>query len=193
MATASIKNKINALHKLEKEVKKCRRCPLYKTRKKVVFGEGPANANIMMVAEAPGRMESVQGKPFVGPAGKFLDKLFDLSSINRKEVFITSVLKCRPTVDNRNRKPTKKEIEACLPYLKKQIEIINPQKFILLGEVAFSVFFQKKELSSFRGSWIKKAGKEYFISYHPAAGLRFPRIKKILEKDFKKIRKIISS
>ena len=92
----------------------------------------------------------------------------------------------------KNRKPTKREIETCLPYLKKQIEIINPQRFILLGEVAFSVFFQNKKLGSFRGKLVKKDGREYFVTYHPAAGLRFPKIKKILEKDFKKLKKIKS-
>ena len=91
----------------------------------------------------------------------------------------------------RNRKPTKKEIEACLSWLKKQIEIINPQKFILLGEVAFSVFFSEKELSSFRGKWLEKDGKKFFITYHPAAGMRFPKIKKAIEKDFKKIKRTI--
>jgi DNA polymerase len=97
----------------------------------------------------------------------------------------------------RNRKPKKEEIKACLPYLKKQIEIINPKKFILLGEVAFSVFFPKdakrpkQKLSNFRGKWIEKNGKFYFPTYHPAAGLRFPKIKKILERDFKKLRKVI--
>lgn len=190
MNILSLKNKINVLHKLEKEVKKCRRCPLYKTARKKVFGEGPANAKIMLIGEAAGRLESIQGRPFVGPAGKFLNKLFELANINRKKIFITSVLKCRPVLDNRNRKPTKEEIDACFPYLKKQIEIIDPQKFILLGEVAFSVFFPKKELSSFRGKWVKKEDKEYFITYHPAAGLRFPKIKKILEKDFQKLRNL---
>jgi len=89
----------------------------------------------------------------------------------------------------RNRKPTPKEIKACLPWLKQQIEIINPQKFILLGEVAFSVFFPNEKLSNLRSKWIKKSGKEYFATYHPAAGMRFPKIRKILEKDFQKIKK----
>jgi len=92
----------------------------------------------------------------------------------------------------RNRKPTKKEIKTCLPWLKKQIEIINPPKIILLGEVIFKVFFPKEKLKDSRGKWVKKDGKFYFPTYHPAAGLRFPKIKKILEKDFKKIRRIIS-
>jgi len=88
----------------------------------------------------------------------------------------------------KNRKPTKKEAAACLPYLLKQIDIINPQKFILLGEVAFSVFFPNKKLSNFRGKWTKKGGKEYFPTYHPAAGMRFPKIRKILESDFRKLK-----
>lgn len=189
MARNTILNKINALSRLKKEVEKCHRCPLYKMTKKVVFGEGPANTNIMMIGEAPGRMESIQGKPFIGPAGKFLDMLFRLNGINRKEIFITSVLKCRPVIDNRDRRPKREEIKACLPWLKKQIEIINPQKFILLGEVAFLIFFPKEKLKNFRGKWIKKEGKFYFPTYHPAAGLRFAEIRKILEKDFKKLKK----
>ena len=91
----------------------------------------------------------------------------------------------------KNRKPKSEEIEACLPYFKKQIEIINPEKFILLGEVAFSVFFPNKKLGDYRGKLVKKDGREYFVTYHPAAGIRFQKFRKILEKDFKKIEKTI--
>jgi DNA polymerase len=188
MRDNSSPNKIVIFQKLKRQVEKCQRCPLHKTTKKIVFGEGPINAKMMIIGEAAGRMESLQGRPFIGPAGKFLDKLLNLGGVNRKKVFITSVLKCRPTIENRNRKPKKEEIDACLPWLKKQIEIIDPKYFILLGEVAFSVFFQKEKLSNFRGKWIEKNGKFYFPTYHPAAGLRFPKIKKILERDFKKIK-----
>lgn len=181
-------NKIILFEKLRKRVKKCRKCPLYRKTKNIVFGEGPVNASIMIIGEAAGRKESIQGRPFIGPAGKFLNKLFELSGVKRENIFITSVLKCRPTIDDKDRKPTKKEIKICLPYLKKQIEIIDPQKFILLGEVAFSVFFPKEKLKDFRGKWIKKEGKFYFPTYHPATGLRFPKIKKILKRDFKKFR-----
>jgi DNA polymerase len=186
-----IQQKIVIFQKLREQVEKCQRCPLYKTTKKIVFGEGPINAKMMVIGEAAGRMESLQGRPFVGPAGKFLDKLLNLGGIDRKNVFITSILKCRPTIDNRNRKPKKEEIGACLPYLKKQIEIINPKYFILLGEVAFLVFFPKEKLKNFRGKWIEKDGKLYFPTYHPAAGLRFPTVRKILGKDFKKLTKIL--
>jgi len=182
-------SKQKKLEKLNREIRNCKKCPLWKTRKNTVPGEGPASAKIIFLGQAPGSKEDNVGKPFVGRAGQFLNQLLKIARINREKIFITSPIKCFPP---KNRKPTKKEIEACLPWLKRQIEIINPQKFILLGEVAFSVFFPNKKLSDFRGKFIKKAGKEYFVSYHPAAGLRFPRIKKILEKDFKKIKKTIS-
>ena len=177
------------LEKLNQEIRNCKKCSLWKTRGKVVPGEGPINAKIMVLGQAPGFEESKTGRPFVGRAGKFLNKLLRIAKIKREKIFITSPIKCFPP---KNRKPTKKEIEVCLPYLKKQIEIINPQKFILLGEVAFSVFFPDKKLKDFRGKWVTlrqaQGKKKFFITYHPAAGLRFPKIKKILEKDFRKLK-----
>jgi DNA polymerase len=174
------------IEKLNQEIKSCRKCPLWKLRKNTVPGEGLANAKIMIIGQAPGVEEDETGRPFVGRAGKFLNKLLKIAGIEREKVFITSPLKCLPQ-PLINRKPKKEEIKACLPWLKKQIEIINPKYFILLGEVAFSVFFPKQKLGDFRGKWIKKNGKFYFPTYHPAAGLRFPKIKKILERDFRKL------
>jgi len=182
-------NKKVELEKLNREIKKCKKCPLWKTRGEAVPGEGPMNAKIMLLGQAPGFEESKTGHPFVGRAGKFLNKLLEIAGIKRGKIFVTSPIKCFPP---RNRKPTKKEIKACFPYLKRQIEIINPQKFILLGEVAFSVFFPDKKLKDFRGKWVTlrqtQGGKKFFVTYHPAAGLRFPKIKKILERDFRKIK-----
>jgi DNA polymerase len=178
-------NSKKELAKLNQEIRNCKKCSLWKSRKNAVPGEGLVNAKIMLVGQAPGREEDLKGLPFIGRAGQFLNQLLKIAGINRKEIFITSPLKCFPPG---NRKPKKEEIEACLPYLKKQIEIIKPKKFILLGEIAFSVFFPDKKLKDFRGKWIEKKGKFYFPTYHPAAGLRFPKIKKILERDFKKLR-----
>jgi len=175
------------LAKLNKEIRKCRKCPLWKARIKTVPGEWPVNAKIMIIGQAPGAEENKTGRPFVGRAGQFLNKLLKITRIKRKKIFITSIVKCFPP---KNRKPTKKEIKACLPYLKKQIEIINPQKFILLGEVAFKVFFPSKNLKDFRGKFLTKNGRRYFITYHPAAGIRFQKFKKTLEKDFKKIKNL---
>jgi DNA polymerase len=183
-------NKETELKKLHREIKSCKKCPLWKSRKNVVPGEGPASAKIILLGQAPGAMENLKGVPFCGRAGKFLDYLLKIAGITRKKIFITSPIKCFPP---KNRKPKREEVEACLPWLKKQIEIINPNYFILLGEVAFSVFFPKEKLKKFRGKWIKKGGKFYFPTYHPAAGLRFPKVRKILEEDFKKLRRNIPS
>lgn len=176
------------LEKLNKEIRNCKKCNLWKLRKNAVPGEGPVNAKIMIIGQAPGVEEDLSGKPFCGRAGKFLNFLLKLAGLKREEIFITSPLKCLPQPPI-NRKPKREEIEACLSYLKAQIEIINPRKFILLGEVAFSIFFPNKKLKDFRGKLIEKEGKLYFPTYHPAAGLRFPKIRKILEKDFKKLKK----
>jgi DNA polymerase len=182
-------SKNKKLEKLNKEIKNCKKCPLWKTRENTVPGEGPIGAKLIIIGQAPGSEENKTGRPFIGRAGQLLNQLLKIARINREKIFITSPIKCFPP---KNRKPIKKEIEACLPWLKKQIEIINPQKFILLGEIAFSVFFPNKKLRDFRGKWIKKNSKEYFPTYHPAAGMRFPKIKKILEKDFKKIKEAVS-
>lgn len=172
------------LEKLNTEIRNCKKCPLWEIRENAVPGEGPVNSKIMIVGQAPGAKEDKIGKPFIGRAGQFLSQLLKIANIEREKVFITSSIKCFPP---KNRKPKKEEIKSCLPYLKKQIEITNPKEFILLGEVAFSIFFPNQKLKKFRGRIIKKSGKIYFITYHPAAGLRFPRIKKILEKDFRKL------
>ncbi|MFC1789467.1 uracil-DNA glycosylase [Patescibacteria group bacterium] len=178
-------DKKEKIRKLNSEIKKCKKCTLYKGRKNAVPGEGPINAKIMVIGQAPGREEDKTGRPFIGRAGKLLTKLLSLAKIKREKVFVTSIAKCFPL---KNRKPSKKEITTSLPYLIRQIEIINPEKIILLGEVSFSVFFPGKKLKDFRGKKIKKGNREYFVSYHPAAGIRFVKFKKILEKDFKKLK-----
>ena len=182
-----MKAKKEKLTQLNEKIKKCKKCELWKMRNNVVPGEGPSNAKVMIIGQAPGVQEDKTGRPFVGPAGKFLNYLLGLAGLNRKEIFITSPLKCLPQPPI-NRKPKKKEIEACLPWLKKQIEIINPEIFILLGEIAFSVFFPDKKLKDFRGKWIERKNKKFFVTYHPAAGIRFPKIRKVLEEDFKKLK-----
>jgi len=185
LSFCSLHKRVLGLEKLNREIRNCKKCPLWKTRKNASPGEGPVNARIMIVGQAPGAEEDKVGRPFVGRAGQFLNQLLKLAKIKREKIFLTAPVHCFPP---KNRKPTRQEIKACLPYLKKQIEIINPQKFILLGEVAFSVFFPDKKLGDFRGKLIKKGDKEFFVTYHPAAGIRFPKIRKILEEDFKKIK-----
>lgn len=173
------------LKRLNQEIRNCKKCLLRRTRKKAVPGEGPIAAKLIIIGQAPGTEENKIGKPFVGRAGQFLNHLLEIAKIRRESVFITSPIKCFPP---KNRKPTKKEIDTCFPYLKKQIGIINPQRFILLGEIAFSVFFPSNKLKNFRGKWIKKDNKNFFVTYHPAAGLRFPKIREILVKDFERLK-----
>jgi len=177
--------KTEEIKRLNKKIRNCKKCILWKKRKNAVPGEGPMNAKVMIIGQAPGAKEDETGRPFIGRAGQLLNQLLKIAKIKREKVFITSPIKCFPP---KNRKPAKKEIQLCLPYLKEQIRIINPQKFILLGEVAFKIFFPDKKLKDFRGKWITlrqaQGKKRFFVTYHPAAGLRFLKIKKILEKDF---------
>jgi uracil-DNA glycosylase len=158
-----------------------------------VPGEGPVNAKFMFVGEAPGREENLSGLPFIGRSGKFLTKLIESARLKRERCFISSIIKHRPP---KNRKPKKEEISICFPYLENQIKIIKPEIIVLLGQTAFSAFFPKKTLKNFRGKFVtlrraqgdKKITADFFITYHPAAGIRFVKMKKILEKDFKKLR-----
>ncbi len=175
------------MRKIDRQISSCRLCPLWKGTRNPVPGEGPSGAEIMFVGEAPGRQEDLNGRPFVGRAGRLLDLLFEKSGIERKKVFITSVIKHRPPL---NRKPKSGELKACSFWWKKQMELINPETVVLLGRVAcdtvLGVNFWKK-----RGKVFKKNGRAYFITYHPAAGLRFLKFKKRMEKDFKNLSKTL--
>lgn len=178
-------SKKEELQKISREIKSCKKCDLWKTRKNTVPGEGPSWAKIMAIGQAPGAKEDETGRPFVGRSGKFLTELLKTGRIRRDRVFITSPLKCFPPG---NRRPKEEEVEACRPYLEKQIKTINPKKIILLGQVPFSIFFPGKKIKDFRGKTIRDTGRKFFVSYHPAAGIRFQKMRKILERDFKKLR-----
>ncbi len=169
------------LEKTGQKIKSCRKCPLWQGAGFAVPGEGPVDSRIMFVGEAPGREEDLSGRPFVGRSGRFLTKLIESAGLKRDKCFITSVIKHRPP---KNRKPKKEEICTCLPYLESQIQIINPKTMVLLGQTAFSAFFPNKKLKDLRGKFVGK----FFITYHPAAGIRFVKMKKILEKDFLKLK-----
>lgn len=180
---------MSELKKIEEKIKICKKCGLWKFRKNVVAGEGPSNAKIFFLGQAPGRMEDLSGRPFVGPAGKFLDKLLEIAGINRGEVFITGSVKCFPP---RNRKPAAEEIEACKPYLLKQLETIRPKLIVILGEVALHTLLGLKEkITNLHGKILRKNGFVCFATFHPAAGMRFPKIGKMMIKDFKKLKETI--
>jgi uracil-DNA glycosylase family 4 len=189
--------------KLVKEIMSCTKCRLHKYRKNPVPGEGPLNAKVMVVGEAPGKNEDLQGRPFVGAAGQLLNKLLELAGLRREEVYITNVVKCRPPG---NRDPQEDEIAACLPYLIRQIKLIKPKLIIAVGRHAARTLLQ---LAGYRWtSMSEQHGKIYeaniegvklliAVTYHPAAALYKPPIRQKLEEDFKgpiaaAVRKILS-
>lgn len=177
---------MDSLSKINKEVRNCKKCSLYKKAENPVPGEGPKNAKLFFIGVAPGKQEDLTGKPFVGRAGKFLDKLLKQNKIERKKIFITSVVKHFPP---ENRAPKSNEIKACLPYLQRQIKIINPKLIILLGNIATKSILNKKLKP---GTFTKINNRKYFITYHPAAGMRFPKIKTTMKKNFKTLKKLLN-
>ena len=178
------------LKRLEREAKECCRCRLCKTRTNVVFGDGDPTTNLMLVGEAPGEQEDLQGKPFVGRAGQLLSRFLNLYGINRDRVYITNVVKCRPP---NNRNPEPDEIAACYPFLKKQIELISPKVILCLGAFAARTILnlpEKTPISKIRGKEFKIeiGGKEVIVipTFHPAYLLRNRRGEPEFQKDLEK-------
>ncbi|MEM3566456.1 MAG: uracil-DNA glycosylase [Candidatus Bathyarchaeia archaeon] len=179
------------LEAVASEVRACKKCGLWRTRKNAVPGEGDSNAKVMLIGEAPGYWEDVKGRPFVGAAGKFLDNLLAEAGLLRGQVFIGNVLKCRPPG---NREPAPSEIEACTPFLERQIGAIKPKLIITLGNYSTAYIFAKAGIT-FRGI-TEARGKFYpanvlglavtvFPTLHPAAGLYSAKYKQLLIGDFR--------
>jgi len=185
-------DKKSKLDELAEEIFSCTCCPLYKKAKKAVPGEGNPDAEVMFIGEAPGFYEDQKGIPFCGAAGNFLDKLLSRIKLRRKDVFISNVVKHRPPG---NRDPQPGEIEACEPFLDRQIEIINPKIIVTLGRFAMNKFLPSEYISRVHGQvrFVNFAGKRRMIipMYHPAAGLRRGKIKEETERDFDRLKKIL--
>ena len=178
------------LSKILSEIKNCQKCDLHKTRINPVPGEGPVTADLFFVGEAPGAKEDELGRPFVGRSGELLTELLSEAGIDRNAVFITSVLKSRPP---NNRKPTSAEIEACLPYLYRQIEVISPKVIVLMGSVAVTSLIGPWKMGDAHGKFHESAdGHLFFITYHPAAALRFTKYRDMMRDDFKKLKSEIN-
>ncbi len=175
-----------SLEELKEEVLKCNKCSLAKTRNSVIFGEGNSHAPIFIIAEAPGKEEDLQGRPFVGYSGQLLDKILDACGFTRtRHVYISNILKCRPPG---NRTPLPEEIELCKPFLLQQIELINPKIIILLGATALKTMIgQEMRITKIRGNWIHWENRLVMPVYHPSALLRNPELKRDTWEDFKKI------
>ena len=180
---------MSALLELSKEIKNCRKCEIAKDRTRAVPGEGAEDADIMFIGEAPGWHEDQQGRPFVGPAGQFLDELLALISLKREQVYITNVIKTRPPV---NRDPLPQEILNCRPWLDRQIELIRPRMIVTLGRYSMALFFPGKSISRIHGTTQKRDGIIYYAMYHPAAALHQQRLREIIKADMFKIPQLLA-
>lgn len=180
--------KHDSLEKIAAEVRGCPLCKLARTRKNAVPGEGQLAAKIMFIGEAPGRSEDEKGRPFVGAAGRILDDLLQKAGIERSQVFITNVVKCRPP---NNRVPEEDEAAACRPYLDRQIELLKPKVICILGRTAYSSLLGGSSITTNRGKIVEKAGQKYFLTFHPAAAIYNKSLLSALEADLKKLAKEI--
>ena len=175
---------------LVQEIVSCTLCALSQTRTQAVPGEGSISADFMFVGEGPGYHEDQQGKPFMGPAGQLLDKLLASIGLRREDVYIANMVKCRPPG---NRDPLPGEIQACQPYLDRQMQIISAKVVVTLGRFSFSKFFPGEAISKARGKPRTWNGRTIFPMYHPAAALHNPSLLPAIEADFQKLRSLVDS
>lgn len=180
----------DSLDRIASEIVVCPLCGLCKTRKNAVPGEGKSNSQVMFVGEGPGRVEDLEGRPFVGPAGRFLGTLLSEARLPRDDVFICNVVRCRPP---RNREPRPDEIEACSPYLDRQIKLIKPKLIVTLGKHSTAHIFQKASLSftsitrehgELRETNLLDMHVAVFPTFHPAAALHDPKYAELIRRDF---------
>lgn len=165
----------------------CTKCRLHEGRNKFVFGVGNSAADVMFVGEGPGHDEDIKGEPFVGRAGQLLDKILAAIKFDRKQIYIANIVKCRPP---NNRDPQPDEMAECLPYLKQQIEIINPRFICCLGRIAAQALLGvTTPLGKMRGRFMDFEGRKLMVTYHPAALLRFPQYKRDTWEDVQMLRK----
>ncbi len=177
------------LAQVAKEVAVCEKCALYPSRKKSVPGEGPANAEIMLIGEGPGFYENEQGRPFVGASGQFLTDLLAQAGLKRSDVWIGNVVKCRPPG---NRDPLPEELATCDEYLERQIKAINPSIIITLGRYSMGKFMPGAKISSVHGQ-MRKVGDRYVIAmFHPAAALHQASLKPSILADFAKLPELLA-
>lgn len=181
---------MNSWEELENSCKNCNKCKLAQGRNNVVIGCGNKNAKLMFIGEGPGADEDAQGIPFVGKAGKLMNMAFAGIGIDREEVYITNIVKCRPPM---NRNPEKDEADACKEYLQTQIELIKPEIIVLLGGVALkNILGEEYGITKIRGQWVEKDGIKYMPTFHPAALLRDETKKVAFWKDLKTVKEMLA-
>ncbi len=180
---------MSALSELYEEIALCRQCEIAKYRTKVVPGEGAEDADILFIGEAPGWHEDQQGRPFVGPAGLYLDELLASINLKREQVYIANVIKCRP---QGNRDPLPSEILSCRKWLERQIELIHPKIIVTLGRYSMAMFFSGKGISKIHGTAQKRDNVIYYAMYHPAAALHQQSLRQVIETDMLKIPSLLA-
>jgi len=189
VAGAPAQNREDPLARLREEIGDCRRCGLSEGRKNIVFGEGPANADLMFIGEGPGREEDVQARPFVGDAGQLLTNLIVKLGLKRQEVYIANIVKCRPP---NNRNPQPDEIAACRPFIEKQIEIIGPKAIVCLGRVSANALLAvDTPITRLRGVFARYQDIPVMPTFHPAYLLRNPKDKWLTWDDMQKVMKLL--
>jgi len=176
------------LKRIHGRIRQCTQCPLHVGRTKVVPGAGPVDALVMFIGEAPGFHEDQQGIPFVGAAGRFLNELLEKVGIDRRYVFITNVIKCRPPG---NRDPQPEEVAACRDFLDQQIDIIRPRVVVTLGRHSMARAFPDEKVSRVHGQARQVGEQVYFPMYHPAAALHQPSLRGVVEADFERLRDLL--
>jgi DNA polymerase len=194
-------NAESSIQELHEKILTCTLCPLCEGRHKAVPGEGPIGAKTMFIGEGPGRQEDLEGRPFVGRAGKFLDECLQSIGLQREQVFITNIVKCRPTENAGNwvkdRKPATEEMAACKPYLDKQIELLRPEVICTLGDTARSQIFKRFGLDEdtighLHGRLFLAGSLRVVPLYHPAAALYDNSLRQIIMIDFQSLRRVLS-
>ncbi len=180
---------MSALRELYEQIALCQQCEIAKYRTKVVPGEGAEDADILFIGEAPGWHEDQQGRPFVGPAGLYLDELLSSINLKREQVYIANVIKCRP---QGNRDPLPTEICNCRKWLERQIELIRPKMIVTLGRYSMAMFFPGKSISKIHGTAQKWDDVIYYAMYHPAAALHQQSLRRAIEEDMLKIPSLLA-
>lgn len=191
MSEATLEERRQALQAIADEVSHCRKCELCGGRTNAVFGDGSSDARVLIVGEAPGKNEDLQGKPFVGAAGKYLDELLGIAGLAREDVFIANVLKCRPPG---NRDPRPEEIQACADYLRNQTRAIDPEYIVTLGNFATKFILRTETgITRLRGR-LQRAGRfKVFPVFHPAAAIYDQSKRPVLEDDFAKLGELLAA
>ena len=180
---------MSLLTELHADIESCKNCELARHRTKVVPGEGPEDAKLLFIGEAPGWNEDQTGRPFVGSAGQYLDQLIGMIGYKRSQVFIANVIKCRPP---ENRDPLPGEIMACGKWLERQLDLIKPRVIVTLGRFSMAKYFPRETISKVHGRSKRIGNTIYFAMYHPAAALHQGNLRRVIETDILKLPAVLS-